>query len=128
MSTPYKHESINQPSASPRVSDSTEDCDARRSRGRPAGPEHMSKISLWTGEMPDPTAHLYDPEQIKPQLDNTDNLNAFHQADVMMMSCGLTWTSTRKPSLKVPLRIKLRDVPTRNSSPLPSETALMVPY
>lgn len=67
LSTANKHESSNQLSASPPVSDSTEDCDARSSRGRPAGPEHMSKIYLWTGEMPDPTAHLYDPEQIKPQ-------------------------------------------------------------
>lgn len=50
------------------------------------------------------------------------------QYTVMMTSYGLTWTSTRKPSLKVTLRMKLRDVPTRNSSPLPSDTALMVPY
>lgn len=41
---------------------------------------------------------------------------------------GLTWTSTWKPSLKVPLRMKLREVPTRNSSPFPSDTALMAPY
>lgn len=40
----------------------------------------------------------------------------------------VTWTSTVKPSLNVPLRMKFRDVPTKISSPFPSDTALMVPY
>lgn len=40
----------------------------------------------------------------------------------------LTCTSTRKPSLNVPRKIKFRDVPMRTWSALPSATALIVPY
>lgn len=69
---------IHKPSTRPAVCwppacDSTADCDPQSSRDRPDGPEHMSETCPWTGERPNPTAHLCDPEHItnSTQCSNT---------------------------------------------------------
>lgn len=92
---------------------------------------HMLRTGLWTDVFPGPKVRLCDPtteqtSKSKPTCKDS-KVSQFLQLDSRKKN-KLTCTSTWKPSLNVPRKIKFREVPSRNWSPLPSATALIVPY
>lgn len=114
-------------------------CGPLNSTDKPVCPEHRWGTGLWRGGWPDPTVHLCVPMNTENHETPTQTTGAYLKTcSIAVVFCAVcllpsvqfcrTCTSTWNPSLKVPLRIKLRDVPTRNCSPLPSATARIVPY